>query len=205
MPSTVLAGGLAEDLTAADNVLAAENNFLIPNATFFVEVVLFFVVLGVLAKWVLPPITRAVADRQEVLRSRLAEAQEATERFNAAETRYREALADARHEAAQIREQARQQGAAVIAEARQRAAGEAQTILEEARRRIEADRQRAFERLRSEVGTLATELAGRVVGESLTEESWREGVIERFLADVERGAAARTGSGSGGTSPVGVD
>jgi F-type H+-transporting ATPase subunit b len=198
MPSTVLAD------TA---VLAQENNnFLVPNATFFVEVVLFFIVLGVLARWVLPPITRAITERQDILRRRLTEAQEATERFEAAEARYREALADARHEGSQIREQARQQGAAVIAEARQRAADEAQGILDEARRRIEADRERAFERLRTEVGTLATELAGRVVGEPLTGESWREEMIERFLADVERRAAAGTGSGSGGgAKPVRAD
>jgi F-type H+-transporting ATPase subunit b len=197
MPSTVL---------AEKAVLAQENNnFLVPNATFFVEVVLFFVVLGVLARWVLPPITRAMAERQEILRNRLVEAQEATERFNAAEARYREALADARHEAALIREQARQQGAAVIAEARQRAAEEAQGILDQARRQIAADREQAFERLRGEVGLLATELAGRVVGEPLTGESWREEMIERFLADVGRGAAAGTGSGSGDTRQVGVD
>jgi F-type H+-transporting ATPase subunit b len=161
----------------------AQSNFLVPNATILVEVVLFFVFLGVLAKWVLPPITKAIAERQEAIRMRLVEAEEAKKSLASAEADYQQALADARHEAARIREEARERGAAVIAEARQRAQEEATGILDEARRRIEADREAAFGQLRTEVGALATELAGRIVGEPLTGDA---GQIEEYLAENDR-------------------
>ena len=180
----------------------AENNFLVPNATILVEVVMFFVFLGVLAKWVLPPITAAVTQRQEAIRNRVAEAEEAKKRLASAEADYQKALADARHEASRIREQAREQGAAVIAEAREQAQAEARGILDEALREIEADRQRAFDRLRTEIGTFATELAGRIVGEPLAEQAGRQQTIDRFLTDLDQTAE---GSGTGAPETVRTD
>ncbi|HZB31390.1 MAG TPA: F0F1 ATP synthase subunit B [Streptosporangiaceae bacterium] len=171
------------------SVVAQENNFLIPNATIFVEVVLFFIFLWVLSKWVLPPITKALAERQETIRARLIEAEEAKKSLASAEADYQRALADARHEAARIREEARGQGAALIADARQRAQEEAQGILDEARRQITADRERAFGELRTEIGAIATELAGRVVGEPVTGDAEQ---IERYLADSTSGSRVRT-------------
>lgn len=190
MPSTVL----------------AEQNFLVPNATIFVEVVLFFVLLGVLSKWILPPVMNAVQERQEMARARLAEAEEASKRLAEAEADYQKALAEARHEAGRIREQAREQGAAAIAEARERAQEEANAIFDDARRQIEADRTQAFERLRGEIGTLATELAGRVVGEPLTDVAGREELVDRFLAGIDGEAGGeRAGAASGDTNRVRTD
>ncbi|HEU5161248.1 MAG TPA: F0F1 ATP synthase subunit B [Streptosporangiaceae bacterium] len=174
---------------SSSTVLAAENNFLVPNATILVEIVLFFIFLGVLSKWVLPPITKAMAERQEAIRMRLVEAEEAKKSLASAEAEYQQALADARHEASQIREEARARGAALIAEARERAQEEAQGILDDARRQIAADRERAFAELKTEIGTIATELAGRVVGEPLTGDA---GQIERYLAENADGKRVRT-------------
>jgi F-type H+-transporting ATPase subunit b len=162
------------------STVLAESNFLVPNATILVEIVLFFVFLGVLTKWVLPPVTKAIAERQEIVRKRLVEAEEAKKSLASAEADYQQALADARHEAARIREEARERGAAVIAEARERAQTEAQGILDEARRQIAADRERAFGELRTEIGAIATELSGRIVGEPVTGESEQ---IDRYLAE----------------------
>lgn len=166
-------------MTAA-TVVAAENNFLVPNATILVEVVLFFIFLWVLSKWVLPPITKVLAERQETIRARLVEAEEAKKSLASAEADYQQALADARHEAARIREEARVQGAALIAEARQRAQDEAQAILDDARRQITADRERAFAEIKTEIGAIATELASRVVGEPVPGDAAQ---IDRYIAD----------------------
>jgi F-type H+-transporting ATPase subunit b len=164
----------------SSSTVVAENNFLVPNATILVEVVLFFVFLWVLAKWVLPPVTKAITERQEAIRMRLVEAEEAKKSLASAEADYQQALADARHEAARIREEARERGAALIAEARQRAQSEAQGILDDARRQVAADRERAFAELKTEIGAIATELAGRVVGEPVTSDAEQ---IDRYLAD----------------------
>ena len=52
---------------------------------------------------------------------------------------------------------------------------------------IEAERQQAVTSLRAEVGTLATDLAGRIVGESLDDDARQGRVVERFIAELETG------------------
>ena len=61
-------------MAPTDTVLAEGNNFLVPNATFFAELVAFLIILGILWKYVLPPITRALDDRQEMIRKQAEEA-----------------------------------------------------------------------------------------------------------------------------------
>jgi F-type H+-transporting ATPase subunit b len=162
-----------------------EQNFLVPNGTFFVELIAFGVLLFLLGKYVIPPINRAMTARQEAIRAEFAELDEAKSEAEAAEEEFKSQIADARHEAARIREEAREQGAAIIAEMREQAQTEAARIVEHAHAQIEADRKAAVTSLRAEVGTLATTLAGRIVGESLEDEARQSRVVDRFLAELE--------------------
>ena len=162
-----------------------ESNFLVPNATFFVELAAFGVLLFLLGKFVIPPINRAMTARQDAIREQFAELDEAKTEASAAEEEFKAQIADARHEAARIREEAREQGAAIIAEMREQAQAEAARIVEHAHTQIEADRKAAAASLRGEVGTLATTLAGRIVGESLDDEARQSRVVDRFLSELE--------------------
>jgi F-type H+-transporting ATPase subunit b len=162
-----------------------ESNFLVPNATFFVELAAFALLLFLLAKYVIPPINRAMTARQEAIRAQFAELDEAKSEAHAAEEEFKSQIADARHEAARIREEAREQGARIIAEMREQAQTEAARIVEHAHAQIEADRKAAMASLRNEVGTLATTLAGRIVGESLDDDVRQSRVVDRFLSELE--------------------
>jgi F-type H+-transporting ATPase subunit b len=162
-----------------------ESNFLVPNATFFVELAAFLVLLFLLGKFIIPPINRAMTARQDAIREQFAELDEAKSEASAAEEEFKAQIADARHEAARIREEAREQGAAIIAEMREQAQTEAARIVEHAHTQIEADRKSAAASLRGEVGTLATTLAGRIVGESLDDEARQSRVVDRFLTELE--------------------
>ena len=82
-----------------------------------------------LGKWVIPPINRAMQARQDAIRDEFAELDEAKAKAEAAENEYREQLVEARHEAAKIREQAREEGALIIAEMREQAQAESERIL----------------------------------------------------------------------------
>jgi F-type H+-transporting ATPase subunit b len=62
---------------------------------------------------------------------------------------------------------------------------ESERILKAAQTQLEAERARTLEALRAEVGTLAVDLAGKVIGESLTDDARQRRVVERFLAEVE--------------------
>ena len=161
------------------------DNFLVPNGTFLVELLAFLVLLFLLSKYVIPPINRAMTARQNAIREQFAELDEAKSEATAAEEEFKAQIADARHEAARIREEAREQGAAIIAEMREQAQAEAARIVEHAHTQIEADRKSAAASLRGEVGTLATTLAGRIVGESLDDEARQSRVVDRFLTELE--------------------
>ena len=44
-----------------------QSNFLIPNGTFFFVLLIFLIVLGVIAKWVVPPISKVLHEREEMV------------------------------------------------------------------------------------------------------------------------------------------
>jgi F-type H+-transporting ATPase subunit b len=161
------------------------SNFLVPNGTFFVELAAFLLLFFLLARYVIPPINRAMTARQEAIRQEFAELEEAKSEAKGAEEEFKAQIADARKEAARIREEAREQGAAIIAEMREQAQTEASRITEHAHAQINAERQQALTTLRAEVGTLATSLARRIVGESLDDDERSARVVDRFLADLE--------------------
>ena len=168
--------------------LAAEEglNPLLPHP---VEIVLSLVVFGLLflliRKFVTPNFEATYSERTRRIEGGLA----------AAETKQAEAdakLAEARHEAARIREEAREQGAQIVAEMREQAQAEASRIVEGGKIQIAAERQQAATSLRAEVGSLAVSLAGRVVGESLQDDNRSTRVVDRFLADLETLEDSRT-------------
>lgn len=180
----------------------AAENFLVPNATFFVELFAFALILFALSRWVLPPINRAMAERQDRIKRQFEESEQAKAAAEAAEREFREQITDARHEAARIREDAREQGAAMIAEMREQAQNEAQRIIAAANAQLEANRQRVLTDLRAEVGSLATTLAEQIVGESLEDDARHRRTVERFVAELEKSGA---GDGSGSDADADAD
>ena len=168
---------------------------LIPTGSeLILGIVCFVIVFGILGKMLLPRITKMLNDREDAIQGGINRADEAQAEAQAVLNQYRAQLDDAKHEAARMREEAREQGAQIIAEMRERAEAEARRITEAAQSQIEADRQQALTSLRAEVGTLATELASRIVGESLTDTARQGRMVDRFLADLEAQGTAGTGA-----------
>jgi F-type H+-transporting ATPase subunit b len=155
---------------------AASQNPIVPTwPELIIGTIAFLIVFGVLGKLVLPRAQVMLRERTEQIEGGLERAEETQAEAQRALEQYRQQLAEARHEAARLREQAREQGAQIIAEMR-----------EPANAQIEAERQQALASLRSEVGALATDLASRIVGESLQDEARQSRVVDRFLDDLER-------------------
>jgi F-type H+-transporting ATPase subunit b len=183
-----------------------ESNFLVPNATFLVELAAFALLFYLLAKYVIPPINRAMTNRQDAIRQEFADLEQARADANAAEAEFKAQIADARHEAARIREEAREQGATIVAELREQGEAEKARIIENGKAQVAAERQQAVASLRAEVGTLAITLAGRIVGESLDDDERSGRVVDRFLADLDaletsrkvgQSAASNSANGAG--------
>src|SRR6478609_1467207 len=93
------------------------SNFLVPNGTFLVEIIAFAIIVWILAKFVIPPINKAMTARQEAIRTEFAELDAAKDDAHKAEEEFRAQIADARQQAAKIREEARAQAAEIVAEA----------------------------------------------------------------------------------------
>jgi F-type H+-transporting ATPase subunit b len=162
---------------------------LAPDLTeLIIGTIAFLIVFGTLGKLLLPRIQQTLRERTDQIEGGLERAEEAQAEANRVLERYRQQLAEARHEAARLREEAKEQGAQIIAEMRQEAQAEARRLTEAAQAQIEAERQQALISLRAEVGALATDLASRIVGESLQDEARQSRVVDRFLDDLdERG------------------
>jgi F-type H+-transporting ATPase subunit b len=175
----------------------ASTNPLLPSwPEFIIGTILFVLVFGFLAKIGMPRIMKTLEERNEAIEGGINRADEAQAEAQQLLEQYRAQLDDARHEASRMREEAREQGAAIIAEMRERAEAEARRIAEAAQAQIEAERQQALASLRTEVGSLATELASRIVGESLADTARQSRMVDRFLADLEeQGAGAPAGAG----------
>ena len=147
--------------------------------------VCFVIVFGILGRLLIPRITKTLNEREDAIQGGINRADEAQAEAQQLLEQYRAQLSDARQEAARIREEAREQGAQIIAELRERAEAESRRITEAAQSQIEAERQQALISLRAEVGSLATELASRIVGESLTDHVRQGRMVDRFLDGLE--------------------
>jgi len=189
--------------------LAAEGepSPLMPHLSeLIVGVVAFTLLFLFLRAKVFPMFEKVYAERHDAIEGGMARAKQAEEEAKETLAQYREQLAEARHEAARLREDAREQGTVIIAEMREQAQAEAQRITASAHQQIEADKQQAINQLRTTVGTLAVDLASRIVGESLEDEARQSRVVERFLDGLEAEAEAEaevTGDRSGAT-PAGA-
>ncbi|GAA5032268.1 F0F1 ATP synthase subunit B [Actinopolymorpha pittospori] len=169
-------------ITAAEEV-----NPLVPHP---VEIVLSLVVFAILfyvvRKFVAPKFEQAFAERTEAIEGGLKRAEEMQAEAKAALERYQAQLSEARHEASRIREEAKEQGAAIVVEMREQAQAEAQRIITHAHGQLEAERQQALAQLRTEIGDLSTQLASRIVGEALEDDGRQRRIVERFLAELEQ-------------------
>jgi F-type H+-transporting ATPase subunit b len=168
---------------------------LIPDAVeLIIGAIAFLIVFGLLGKILMPRITKTLAERTDAIEGGLHRAEEAQAEANRTLEEYREQLAEARHEASRLREEAKEQGIAIKAELRAEGEAERQRIVDAAHAQLEADRQQALTSLRAEVGALAVELAGRIVGESLEDEARQRRTVDRFLAELEEQSGSTTGA-----------
>ncbi len=165
----------------------AGNNPLIPAWYDIIwSAVCFIVILIVVWKVALPKMKVLLDQRAAAIEGNIAKADEAQRKAEAALEEYTAQLAEARKEAGEIRDAAREDGKKIVAEAKDTASAEASRLTAAAHSQIEAERQSALVSLRSEVGTLALDLAGGVIGESLSDDAKAKGVVDRFLADLEK-------------------
>jgi F-type H+-transporting ATPase subunit b len=165
--------------------LASENPLLPAWIEIILAVVFVLLLTFVIARFVVPRFEATYAERTAAIQGGIEKAEHAQAEAQAALEQYNAQLAEARTEAARIREDAKTQGTQILAELREQAQAEATRIRTQAETQLEAERAQVMASLRSEIGGLATTLASRIVGESLTDDERARRTVDRFIADLE--------------------
>ncbi|HEY5856709.1 MAG TPA: F0F1 ATP synthase subunit B [Aldersonia sp.] len=160
-------------LLAQEEEVAETSNFLIPNATFFVMLLIFLVVFLVIRAFVVPPISKVLREREQLLEKTAEDNHQAARELGNAQSAYTEELAGARAEAAAIREEGRAEGQAVLDEMRGRAREESERISAQAADELRAQGEQVSAQLRERVGPLADTLARRVLGSDTADRAGR--------------------------------
>lgn len=149
-------------------LLAAEeggqSNFLIPNGTFFFVLIIFLIVLGVIGKWVVPPVSQALAEREAMVRQTVEDSRSAAQQFTAADEDYHAEMAQARTAASGLRDEARAEGRTILEDMRGRAGEEVASTLQRAEEDLKRQSDAIEGELRSSVESLSATLASRVLG-----------------------------------------
>jgi F-type H+-transporting ATPase subunit b len=175
-------------MQASALVLAAEgeetNNFLIPNGTFFFELIVFALILFFLYKKVIPRISAMIEKRQETIRQQFEDAEKAKEEAEKAKKDYTDALAETRKEISRLREEANAEKAQIIEEARSTARTEAEAVAEQERAKLATERQQVLMSLRNEIGELAFTLSEKIVRDTLRDDERQRKLVDDFIAGV---------------------
>lgn len=167
-----------------------QNPLVPPIPELVIGLLAFAIVFGVLAKKLLPNINKVLDERREAIEGGIEKAEAAQIEAQSVLEQYKAQLAEARHEAARLRQEAQEQGAAIIAEMKAEGQRQRDEIIAAGHAQIEADRKAASSALRQDVGQLATDLAGKLVGESLEDVARQSRTIDRFLDELEEKAEA---------------
>ena len=152
----------------------------------------FVVFLAILWRFALTPISKMLSDRRARIEEGLKDAEQARKDRESAETERVAALQEARREANDILARAQK----LAEESRERDLAAAREEVERVRSRatsdLEAEKQRAIAEIRAEVADLALRAAGRVVGETMTDDRQRR-LVQEFLQETSAGDGSRNG------------
>jgi F-type H+-transporting ATPase subunit b len=149
----------------------------------YVNIVAFAVLFVLLWKFAFPPITKMLDQRAETIRESLEKSEETRVEAQRLLDEYKVQMVEARGEAAKVIEQGRKVAETMREDVLAKANDEAAAIVAKAREEIEAEKRAAIVELRASVADLSVQVAGKVIGATLTDKEHRA-LIERYVAEV---------------------
>ena len=185
-------------MTAIHLAAEKEVNPLLPHWSEIILVLIIFgILLYLLAKYVVPQFEATFAARRDAIEGGIARAEAAQAEARQALARYQAQLADARGDAAQIRENARAEAQRIVEDLRGQAQQESARIVARGESQLQTQRSQIVRELRSEIGTLALELSEKIVGQRLADDAQVRATVDSFLAGLEASDAASSAAGAG--------
>jgi F-type H+-transporting ATPase subunit b len=171
--------------------------FLLPNGTFFVELIIFVILVVIIGKKIIPPVTAALAERQERIRASLDAADQARADAAAADDERRAVLEDARQKAREVVAEANRTAEAVRVDFQTRGQTEYERIVGNAEAEVALARQRAVEEAAGRLGEITMGVVERVIGRKVSAANHDDLITEAvnaLRADASGGAAASPGA-----------
>lgn len=170
-------------------ILAAEteveHNPIIPLwQELVLGIIAFALICYVLMKFVFPRMEETFRARVDAIEGGIKRAEDAQAEANQLLEQYRAQLAEARTEAARIRDEARADAEGIRQDVLAKAREESDRIINAGNEQLAAQRESIVRELRAEVGTLAVDLASKIVGEALADEARSRGTVERFINEL---------------------
>lgn len=147
------------------------------------------IIAVVFYKYVVPRLSKVLDERSDKIEGGIQRAEAAQEEAQQTLQQYQQQLAEARLEAAKIREDARAQGQQILAQMRAEAQAESDRIIAAGHTQLEAQRQQILTELRADVGRTAVDLAEKIIGQSVSDEAKQAATIERFLDEIDKSNA----------------
>lgn len=148
-------------------MFASSSVFIVPNGTLIAEIVAFVIVLVVVGRYILPPLNRMLGDRQEMIRSEMAAAEQARAEAVEVDEQRRAALEEARVRAREIVEQAQRTADRLAEEAHARGEREYDRLLSSAEEEVRLARQRALEEAAQRLGDVVVDVVERIIGREM--------------------------------------
>ena len=156
---------------------------------FIGELIAFAVIVFVVWRYVAPPVRTMMRNQQEAIRKQVENARLADERLEAAELKYREAIAEARTEAAKIRDAARADAQRIVEEMREHTQREIERVRQRGQEDLQTQRQQVIRELRARIGELTVSTASELVTRHLADDARRSASVDRMLDELEAMAA----------------
>lgn len=137
------------------------------NLTILGQLIAFAIFVWFCMKYVWPPLTSAMAEREKKIADGLDAANRAARDLEVAQEKAAEELRESKEKAAEIIEQANKRANQIIDEAKEDAREAGERMLAAAQAEVEQEANRAKEELRKQVSVLAIAGAGKILGKSV--------------------------------------
>jgi F-type H+-transporting ATPase subunit b len=171
----------------------AEENVLVPAmGELIIGSIAFALLVFVLMRFVWPRMEQIYRERRDAIEGGIARAEAAQAEAQRTLEQYQAQLAEARNEAAQIREGARAEAQRIVEELRAQAQEESARIVARGDEQLRTQRSQVVRELRGEIGSLAVELSERIIGQRLADDAQVSTTVDSFLAELEQQDQAST-------------
>ena len=151
---------------------------------FFWMTVVFLIVFWVLKKKGFPVITKMVNERKAFIDDSLRKAHEANERLANIKAEGEQILQQAREQQAVILKEAAQTRDALVQQAQEQAKSEGARLIAEAKAEIDNEKKNAIRDIKAQVAKLSVSISEQVLLQELSDDAQQMELIDRLLAEM---------------------